>query len=282
MTAEEARQTREVGEQVEQSSTLEELCDNLNELQEAVNLDTVDNNFSIEVFVDMDKLPTFGGRTPVDTRGVYSWNETHILTEGNQWQLEEREDTHMKEKQRLLERCDVVRSRAVKTGKSQEIIELDILMGFVKQGTAGDMPKFRDRLKVLAKAVLENRTIEEEEMRDIERILSMFLNNGGDPNVQDSLGWTPIMNAKVARCPKVVQNLISAGADVNAESVSGWTPLMSAASVDCRETVQLLLDNGANVNLINDAGDTALRVAEYDESYSVIDILKEAEKRTEL
>ena len=28
---------------------------------------------------DMDDLPTFGGATPEDTDGVWSWDETHLL-----------------------------------------------------------------------------------------------------------------------------------------------------------------------------------------------------------
>ncbi len=56
-------------------------------------------------------------------------------------------------KQKLLERCDVVRSQAIKMHRSQEVIELDILMGFIKQGTTGDMQKFQDRLNILAKSI---------------------------------------------------------------------------------------------------------------------------------
>ncbi len=94
MTEEEQIQLEEEGKQAEQSSTLEELCENLKRIQENIDLDINGNiyTFYIGDFVDMDRLPTFGGHTPMNKGDVYSWNKTHVLTLGSQWQLEERED----------------------------------------------------------------------------------------------------------------------------------------------------------------------------------------------
>jgi hypothetical protein len=49
---------------------------NLNELLETI-LSIYQDGQSEEI--QMDNLPVFGGKTPDNTAGVWSWDETHLL-----------------------------------------------------------------------------------------------------------------------------------------------------------------------------------------------------------
>lgn len=62
------------------ATSLPDLCRALNEL------DPRDRPAATLV---MPLLPTFGGEAPVDTRGVWSWDETSVLV-GEAWRFEVR------------------------------------------------------------------------------------------------------------------------------------------------------------------------------------------------
>jgi len=57
------------------ATTLEELCDHLNEMQEITDA----CNQNLGDIIRLDSLPTFGGEEPADTIGIFSWNATHFL-----------------------------------------------------------------------------------------------------------------------------------------------------------------------------------------------------------
>ncbi len=67
--------------------------------------------------------------------------------------------------------------------------------------------------------------------------------------------------------------LLDAGADPNATDASGNTPLMLIANWWDTEEVELLLNHGANVNLKNRVGTTALMAAVRNEDSSVMKLL---------
>jgi len=57
-------------------------------------LNDIEANASEDVRADIDysDLPTFGGEAPADTTGVWSWDETHMLTYDDRWLTEPRTD----------------------------------------------------------------------------------------------------------------------------------------------------------------------------------------------
>lgn len=78
---------------------------------------------------------------------------------------------------------------------------------------------------------------------------------------------------------ELVQMLINLNVDINQRGAYGETPLMSAIySLDISDVgdrnIRILLNAGANVNLTNDYGETALMIAEKENCYSVINLLK--------
>lgn len=82
-------------------TTLDDLCAVLNALR---NVDDRDDLSGLYAFaaqhglptnggIDFTSLPTFGGPEPVDTSGIYSWDATRLLVQGNEsleWKLIDR------------------------------------------------------------------------------------------------------------------------------------------------------------------------------------------------
>jgi len=76
---------------------------------------------------------------------------------------------------------------------------------------------------------------------------------------KDKDGWTALICAAANNDHKSSELLIKAGAEVNVQDNLGWTPLMYAADVKLGvEMVSLLLDNGADPNIRNNDSDTPL------------------------
>lgn len=78
--------------------------------------------------------------------------------------------------------------------------------------------------------------------------VDVILKHGGDVDIQDKLGFTPLTVALLNDDPAMAQKLIDRGADVNLQSFDGFPPLISCKRL---ETINALLDNGANVNIVN-------------------------------
>lgn len=113
----------------------------------------------------------------------------------------------------------------------------------------------------LLDAALENGQIE---------TVHFLLQNGADPNVPDSRGYTPLMWAigrtrndvgQEARM-QMFKMLLSAGADPNAPAPGEYryTPLIEAASLGQTEMARVLLNAGADVKGTNKIGQTALHL----------------------
>lgn len=57
------------------------------------NLDQLIDFLEANIIDRCDDLPTFGGPTPADTLGIFSWDETRYLVQGSGgWELVLREE----------------------------------------------------------------------------------------------------------------------------------------------------------------------------------------------
>jgi hypothetical protein len=97
-------------------------------------------------------------------------------------------------------------------------------------------------------------------------VVAFLLRQGGDPNIQDRGGHTPLYCAAnecaSAAGPELVRILVEAGAEVNAcGGVTRATPLHMAARRGFVEIAQALLDCGARVAARDSKGDTPLQRA---------------------
>lgn len=92
--------------------------------------------------------------------------------------------------------------------------------------------------------------------------LEALLNNGADPNDEDSKGQTPLVLALAWENSEAVRMLINAGADVNhASSKDGTTPLHAAAMEGDEEMLRLLMAHGADIKAPNHNGETPHDIA---------------------
>ncbi len=106
--------------------------------------------------------------------------------------------------------------------------------------------------------------------------LSKMTSEGGDVNVRDSTGRTPLMYAD--NDIENVKLLIAAGADVNAKDNEGRTALMFAINGSVfgqLEAVKALIAAGADVNAKDDDGRTALVFAKILNDNAIIQVLKD-------
>nr|XP_039249349.1 ankyrin repeat domain-containing protein 39-like [Styela clava] len=92
--------------------------------------------------------------------------------------------------------------------------------------------------------------------------IKLYLQKGGEPNLMDSSGYTPLHYAARGGYYNICNELILSGASVNHTTKSGKsTSLHRAASQGCNDVVKLLIKNGANPRMIDDDGKTALHKA---------------------
>jgi ankyrin repeat protein len=80
-----------------------------------------------------------------------------------------------------------------------------------------------------------------------EKIVSLLLDAGEDPDARDTSRRTPLMSACYFGNLPVVQLLLRRGADVNAKDRFGWTAVMSAIRGEHAKIVDLLLKAGADL-----------------------------------
>lgn len=115
-----------------------------------------------------------------------------------------------------------------------------------------------------------------------DKIIQLFLQNGADPNAQDTEGWTSLMHAALQGKTSAVQLLIQAGGDYNASSNTGRTALASACRKGHVAVVQALLQAGADVNLRRGDGMTPLMIAAEQGHRAVVSTLIQAGADLEL
>ncbi len=107
-------------------------------------------------------------------------------------------------------------------------------------------------------------------INDHAQVLSWLLSKGFSPDVTNSWGNTPLMDASEYNAFECVNVLLTAGADVNKTNDHGSNAMKEATSL---EMVSLLQDAGADLNDINDEMHQRLLLGEVDD---VLNISKEA------
>ena len=76
-------------------------------------------------------------------------------------------------------------------------------------------------------------------------VLRLLLEHGADVNVQNRIGWTPLLMASFNGALEVVRLFIEHGADVETKTNEGKTALQVAAEEGHGEVVELLREHGA-------------------------------------
>jgi ankyrin repeat protein len=89
-------------------------------------------------------------------------------------------------------------------------------------------------------------------------ITKVLLHAGADPNLMDYYDETPLMKAAYDGHAEMVKLLIQAGSNIDEQDYDGWTPLTYAVHSGDIETFRVLLDAGANPNHRDYSNSTAL------------------------
>lgn len=93
-------------------------------------------------------------------------------------------------------------------------------------------------------------------------VTALLLVKGADPNVQDELGRTPLMNAARTGDLKSMQHLLKHRADPNlATTKARWTALMWAAKRGQVDILKALLKAGADPATVDAKGLNALAIS---------------------
>lgn len=90
--------------------------------------------------------------------------------------------------------------------------------------------------------------------------VAILLQKGIEVNVRDSVGRTAVYFASDQ--PTIVKAILTAGGDPNIPDVRGNTPLMSAVKSENIETIKVLLLYGATTESVSLNGETAGSIAE--------------------
>ena len=106
-------------------------------------------------------------------------------------------------------------------------------------------------------------------------VMELLLNNNNaNPNLSDNNGWTPLMNACSEGHYKIVQLLLNNGADPNvSNSKNGMTALIQACLSGHNGIVQLLLTVGADPNTQDDGGYTPIQIASLKGCFTITELL---------
>ncbi len=109
-------------------------------------------------------------------------------------------------------------------------------------------------------------------------MVTFLLQNGLDPNSQDTKGNSLLVYAINTGSVLLVQKVLENGADVNLSNAKGRTPLFTAAESNNIEIVRLLLEYGANPKTKDKNGVTPALAAVQLGDMEIYDLL-EAQKR---
>lgn len=93
------------------------------------------------------------------------------------------------------------------------------------------------------------------------QLVSVLLEHGADPELQDKEGLTPLLVAAYEGQEEVAELLLEAGADPDRPGKDQMTPLLAAASGGHAETVRVLLLWGASTDVSDKEGRSALLLA---------------------
>lgn len=104
--------------------------------------------------------------------------------------------------------------------------------------------------------------------------VKLLLAAEADPNVADTGGDTPLLEATRSGDAELVSLLIAAGAQVNVRSAAGNTALLHAAQFGLQEIAAILLEADADIAVTNSEGHTPLELAEAGGHEAVVRLLK--------
>lgn len=94
--------------------------------------------------------------------------------------------------------------------------------------------------------------------------MALVLRAGGNPNLRDGQGNTPLIIATQVRWTDGLRLLLDYGVQVNAQNRLGETALLKAVQARDLESVKLLLEGRANPDVADNSGLSARVVAEND------------------
>ena len=173
-------------------------------------------------------------------------NAVEDNTVGIGWQ--QRLSLMLRHKESLLKMCPL--SQVLAAGSSDadhlEIVRLLLERGANPNLVLPGQTPFPVRALVIAKE---------------ERLLTLFLQHGADPNTVDATGASLLMYAVNAHRESWVRALLERGAKPDLANLQGDVPLMWAAYERETKIAALLLAHGADVNHKNRRGLTALMYA---------------------
>nr|XP_002740656.1 PREDICTED: ankyrin repeat domain-containing protein 39-like isoform X1 [Saccoglossus kowalevskii]XP_006823946.1 PREDICTED: ankyrin repeat domain-containing protein 39-like isoform X2 [Saccoglossus kowalevskii] len=107
---------------------------------------------------------------------------------------------------------------------------------------------------------------------DVEEVRK-YLDKDGDPNVQDSSGYTALHYASRNGHEEICRLLLDKGADPNLQTKSGVTPLHRAVYCCHVTIVKLLLNNRADPTITDDDGKSPLHKAAEKGDYVISQML---------
>ncbi|MFH1719522.1 MAG: ankyrin repeat domain-containing protein [Planctomycetota bacterium] len=107
---------------------------------------------------------------------------------------------------------------------------------------------------------------------DVDQVTAL-LGKGEDVNLENRMGWTPLLAAVSNRRQAVVELLLSKGANVNVKDKRARTALFIAAETGQKEVLELLVAKGADVNVTTATGENALSVAKKGGKTEIADFL---------
>ena len=114
-------------------------------------------------------------------------------------------------------------------------------------------------------------------LADSREAAEFLLERGADPRARNSRGSTPLHFAALSDARETAEFLLDRRAEVNAKDEDDFTPLHRAASVDALQVAQLLLARGADGNSQGAHGKTPLHRAAWHGAVEVARLLVERE-----
>lgn len=95
---------------------------------------------------------------------------------------------------------------------------------------------------------MKNDIIELTRKNDIKGV-KKFIDEGGDVNLQDKMGWTALMFASYWNHPAIVKLLIDAGAKLDLQNEKDETALFISIDTNNFDVAEILLKSGASIGL---------------------------------
>jgi len=105
-------------------------------------------------------------------------------------------------------------------------------------------------------------------------VAEFLLQNGADPDAQDSAGNTALMGVSFKGYTGIAEKLLEAGADVNLRNSNGAPALTFAATFGHLPIAELLLRNGADITLSDARGKTPFDHARIQENEGMMELIE--------